>query len=106
MAIIERDALRREWAEALAGMSGAQIRAGIEQARSHCDWPPSIAEFVRACQEADGRTAEQRARDALAAEQADALALPSRTWAERRADGFAQIREIRGLLNANPSESA
>lgn len=40
------DAAMAEWAQALAGLSGDQIRRGIERCRVECEWPPSIAKFV------------------------------------------------------------
>lgn len=36
----------QEWAEALAGLSVEQVKRGIDAVRVHCQWPPSIAEFV------------------------------------------------------------
>jgi hypothetical protein len=37
------------WAEALAGLEGAQIKAGLEYSRDHHIWPPTCAEFRAAC---------------------------------------------------------
>lgn len=35
-----------EWAAALGGFSADQVERGIAGVRLHCQWPPSIAEFV------------------------------------------------------------
>lgn len=43
------DMAREEWKEAIAGLSQAQIKAGITAARSQCQWPPEIAEFLPLC---------------------------------------------------------
>ena len=80
---VDIDILRREWAEGLAGLSGEQVKLGIEICRAQSVWPPTIAEFRDAAQ--GGRNAEQRAFDARAKH--DALALSSRTWAETKEAG-------------------
>lgn len=36
-----------EWREGLAGLSVEQVKRGIDAVRVNCQWPPSIAEFVR-----------------------------------------------------------
>lgn len=36
-----------EWALGLFGLTGRQIKRGIDCCRVGCTWPPSIAEFVR-----------------------------------------------------------
>lgn len=41
------DAALVEWGLGLVGLSGEQIKRGIEKCRTGCDWPPSIAQFVR-----------------------------------------------------------
>jgi hypothetical protein len=43
------DAAREEWQEAIASLSDKQIKAGITAARSQCQWPPEIAEFLPLC---------------------------------------------------------
>ena len=35
-----------EWAIGLYGLSGEHIKRGLDAARAHCKWPPSIAEFL------------------------------------------------------------
>ena len=40
---------KQDWRLALAGLTGEQIKTGIEAARNTCEWPPSIAEFIRLC---------------------------------------------------------
>lgn len=64
----------REWSESLAGLSGEEIRRGIEQSKQIYAWPPSIAEFVSQCR---GGAIEQmgqayRVRKALPRPNADA----------------------------------
>lgn len=94
--IVERiddlDALRQEWAEGLAGMSGDQIKTAIVHCRAHLFWSPSIAEFRQA---GIADSPEQRAFKARLARQRTELdALPSRTWAERKAEGGRHARAI------------
>lgn len=36
-----------EWGAGLRGLSAAQLEHAVARARRECDWPPSIAEFVR-----------------------------------------------------------
>lgn len=40
------DMAKAEWAEALADLSGDQIRVGIERCRKLLKWPPMPAEFI------------------------------------------------------------
>ena len=65
-----------EWANGLAGLSGADLKRGIEHCRAHLAWPPSISEFRAACQ--DHATPEQRAYAARAAEAQPLLASQTR----------------------------
>ena len=37
------------WGEALGGLEGEQIKAGLDYARDHHQWPPTCAEFKAAC---------------------------------------------------------
>lgn len=59
LAGLDVDMLRSEWAKGISGLTGEEIKAGIDHCRSHCVWPPSIAEFRQACK--GGANAEQRA---------------------------------------------
>lgn len=100
---VPADLLAAEWAGGLAGLSGAEIRHGIEHCRAERAWPPSIAEFRKACR--GGSTDEQRAMSArLDQSDAERLALPSRTWADRRADGQRQAREALARLRQGMDE--
>ena len=36
----------QEWGEALADLTGQQIKRGLDECRSQKSWPPSIAEFI------------------------------------------------------------
>lgn len=90
-----------EWAQGLAGFTGAEIAQGIARARASCRWPPSIAEFRALC--TDGRNAEQRAFDARAAEADAERALPAKTWAETRESGGRHLRDLRAALSGGPA---
>lgn len=97
VAIVGADPMASEWAEGLAGLTPEQVRTAIAHCRNTLKWPPSIAEFREAAR--SGMTAEQRAMAArLAESDAERLALPSRTWADRRADGHRQAREMLARL--------
>jgi len=37
-----------EWGEALAGMTGEQVKAALEYCRDNLTFPPSISEFIKA----------------------------------------------------------
>jgi hypothetical protein len=38
---------KREWYDALEGITPSQLRAAVDKVRQECEWPPSIAEFLR-----------------------------------------------------------
>ena len=40
-------ACQQEWGEALVDLSGVEMAKGMHLARMECDWPPSIAEFIK-----------------------------------------------------------
>lgn len=42
---------KREWGQALAGMSGERIKFAIDFVKSECKYPPVIADFVGAARE-------------------------------------------------------
>lgn len=89
--------MAQDWADGLAGMTPEQMRAAIDHCRNTMKWAPTIAEF-RAASLGD-MTAEQRVMArALEAADADRLALPSKTWAERRESGRAQAAAILASL--------
>lgn len=67
------------WAEALSGMEGEQIKAGLNYSRDHYEWPPTCAEFKAACKSkpkavlslpqsprTDSETGKRNVADALA----------------------------------------
>ncbi len=64
--LASHDDLIAEWAKGIDGLSGEEIRHGIDHCRAHSTWPPSIAEFRTACR--GGANAEQRAYAARARE--------------------------------------
>tara|TARA_R110000868_G_scaffold177173_2_gene415471 strand:- start:128 stop:487 length:360 start_codon:yes stop_codon:yes gene_type:complete len=37
------------WAEALGGLEGEQIKAGLDYSRDYSEWPPTCSEFKAAC---------------------------------------------------------
>lgn len=43
-----------DWAEALKGVAPEFIKTAIDHCRNNLEWPPSIAEFKRLCEEASG----------------------------------------------------
>lgn len=92
--------LEETWAEGLAGLTGDQLKTGLEHVTKTCKWPPSIAEFRAAClPPPDGRTAEQRAYDARA--EADKAGLLERsTWAQRKAVGLRHLGAMKDALSA------
>lgn len=97
--------MANEWAEGLAGMSGDQIKQAIDHCRATMKWSPTIAEFREASMR--GETAEQRAQRArLKNADTERLALPSRTWAEQRADGARQALALRQMLAEAETRSA
>lgn len=99
---VDRELLRAEWSQGLAGLTGEQIKTGIEACRNGMVWPPSIAEFRSACR--GGATAEQLAFAARAAE--DATALPQGTRAEALAKGVAEsVRLKRDTRRGTPTRS-
>jgi hypothetical protein len=91
-----------EWAQGLAGFTGAEIAHGIERASKSCHWPPSIARFRELA--IDGATREQRAFYARAAAADAEHALPTKTWAETRESGRRHLRELKAALRGGPRE--
>lgn len=45
--------IANEWREALAGLSRQAIQQGLSKTRQSLAWPPTIAEFLQACQGAE-----------------------------------------------------
>lgn len=89
------DMLRSEWAKGISGLTGEEIKAGIDHCRSHCVWPPSIAEFRQACH--GGANAEQRAYAARSRDN-DTRAIRNGTWgdtAEVVAEHVQAVRQSR-----------
>lgn len=52
---------RAEWAESLAGLSQAEIDAGVRKAKQDLEWPPSVAEFLTLCRDRRENAAMYRA---------------------------------------------
>ena len=38
---------KREWYDALEGLTPVQLRTAVDKVRQECEWPPSIAEFLK-----------------------------------------------------------
>jgi len=87
------DAMAIEWADGLAGLNGDDIKRGIEHCRREMPWPPTIAEFRKAC--LGGATAEQRAFAARAEQ--EKLTLPSKTWAETKEAGAIKAQATKAI---------
>lgn len=85
--------LADEWAQGLAGLTGADIKRGLESVRAELPWPPSIAEFRTACH--GGANAEQRAYAARASESAPMLANKTRAETlQAGAEAATKAREV------------
>lgn len=84
------DAIAEEWQAGLSGMTGEQIGRAIEQCRQQNIWPPTIAEFRAACAATPNAAMYRRNEEVLA--------LPAKTWEERRAVGFEHIRRMKEQL--------
>lgn len=88
-------AQRATWGEALAHWTKADAKAALDHCRDTMPFPPTLPEFIAARRA--GSTAEQRAFAARVAADAQ-LALPSKTWAERRAEGRAAMAGLMSRL--------
>ena len=98
LAGLDLNMLRAEWAKGIAGLSGEEIRHGIDHCRTHNPWPPSIAEFRTACR--GGATAEQRAYAARARDdQEGAKALRHGTWGDPAAVVAEHVQTARSGLS-------
>lgn len=95
--LASHDDLIAEWAKGLAGLTGDEIRIGIDHCRTHATWPPSIAEFRTACR--GGATAEQRAYAARAREdQEGTKALRHGTWGDTAAVVTEHVQAVRAKV--------
>ena len=92
MAAHDAEASAEEWQLGLVGMTGEQIGQAIEQCRQHNIWPPTIAEFRQAAENARLEHAAMYRRNE------DVLALPDATWEERRKVGFEYLRKMKAQL--------
>lgn len=89
--------VQAEWAKGLAGLTGEEIRIGIDHCRTHATWPPSIAEFRTACR--GGATAEQRAYAARAREdQKGTKALRHGTWGDTAVVVAEHVQSVRATI--------
>lgn len=86
--------VQAEWAKGLAGLTGEEIRDGIDHCRTQAPWPPSIAEFRGACR--GGATAEQRAYAARATE--DRQALANGTWGDTAAVVTEHVQAVKAKV--------
>lgn len=92
LAGMDVDMLRSEWAKGIEGLTGEEIKAGIDHCRSHCNWPPSIAEFRQACH--GGANAEQRAYAARSRDD-DTRSIRNGTWGDTAAVVAEHVQTIR-----------
>lgn len=53
MDLADLDGMSQEWEEGLAGLTGEEIKTGLEVARATRTWPPAIAEFRKDCRPPD-----------------------------------------------------
>ena len=84
----------QEWAIGLAGLSGEQIKRGLDKCRSDCKWPPTIAEFLDMALE---RGTWEHASPAYRVNR-DLLALPKPRDVE---SAKAHLVAMKGLLHGN-----
>lgn len=91
------DDLILEWAKGLDGLSGDEIRFGIDCCRCNNTWPPSIAEFRTACR--GGANAEQRAYAARSSyDQEGVRAMRHGTWGDTAAVVADHVQSVRATL--------
>jgi len=103
---VDPDLLAEQWRQGIAGLTGDQIKAGIEHCIKHRPFPPTIADFRADCHR--GMNAEQRAFAARAAQPPPRL--PRETWAETRERGRRHLQHIKSVLgnssvNPKPPEA-
>lgn len=104
LASVPRDEHADQWLQALtdAQLTEAQIYAGFERARNGSDYAPTIAAFLRFCQ--DHASDEQRALyGAMQAADAERKALTHGTWEDRRSAGKRAIAGLRAALVEQPT---
>lgn len=87
------EAAINEWAIGLAGLSGDNIKRGLDKCRTDCKWPPSIAEFLDLAMERG--TWEHTSPAYRENEKVKALPRPRNIEASR-----AHLERLRGVLNA------
>ncbi|WP_439891579.1 replication protein P [Ralstonia sp. 25C] len=89
---------RESWVEAFeeAGLSPDEVRTGLKFCRAHCDWPPSAAEFIKACRpeiNVDAAMAEACLQLRLRAEGLDVWSHPAVYWAATRVGQFDMLNQ-------------
>lgn len=89
--------LTAEWAKGLEGLTGEEIRHGIDHCRANNTWPPSIAEFRTACR--GGANAEQRAYAARSSyDQEGVRAMRHGTWVDTAAVVADHVQSVRATI--------
>ena len=97
------EALRSTWGEAMAGWTKLEAKRALDYCRDTMPWPPALPDFIAARRA--GMTDEQAAFQArLDESNQERLALPSKTWAERKAEGARACREIMAKLRQGAAE--
>lgn len=90
--------LTAEWAKGLDGLTGEEIRHGIDHCRANNTWPPSIAELRTACR--GGANAEQRAYAARArADQEGVKAIRNGTWGDTAEVVSEHVKKVRASMD-------
>lgn len=97
------EALRSTWGEAMIGWTKLEAKRALDYCRDTMPWPPALPDFIAARRA--GMTDEQAALQArLDESDRERLALPSKTWAERKAEGARACREIMAKLRQGAVE--
>lgn len=99
---IPYEALRSTWGEAISGWSKADAKRALDHCTQTMSWPPALPDFLAA--KRAGMTDEQRVFFARA--ESEQLALPSKTWAESRAQYRGVARELLSMLREGEGDDA
>lgn len=101
---------RESWAEAFDDerITFDEVKAGLDRIRKECDWPPSLAEFLKACRETinvDAALYEARAQMANRRYGTDQWTNPAFYWAAVRIGEFDMLNASHGQLLARFGEA-
>lgn len=99
---VDAGEMKSTWADALAGLTGVEIRAGLDACKTQ-KWPPTLPEFLLLCRpqpSADPETAFYIAADQMVrrhAGQPEQWPSPRHFWAAQRVGGDMQHLSWRDL---------